>query len=923
MASENTDPPASEPEVVQVQEEKPAEDLGGLFSPFCRVCNNELASREPKLMPCLHTVCKQCVDNLTNRENKTARCPICRQECRNLDDIIDNNFMMGKPIPVSAEATTSSENAVCTNCDDNATVSAWCQDCQEWLCEDCVKAHHRVRVTKDHVIRSKEEVDAPDSGAAQPEALRSDIKFFCRIHKQEPLKLYCETCDKLTCRDCQLLEHKEHRYQFISEAAIRQKAAMKVLLNKLQEKHSYVIQTRKHIRDKKLELIKNEQKVTQEIKTLVYKLVTEINNRGKRLITELSTACEARRKVFDQQMQEIERLERTIQHCYKFTEQAAASDNDSALLCSRKLIVQQLVLLLRTMCTRQPVAGLDIRFLRNEQNMMNLVGRLGMLVIRDPLNKNNPSQQAAAAAAAQALAAAQGRSGMQNLSPSQQQAIIKEQQQRINLHQLMMRRQNSESGNVQQANGPQMYLQAAPQMDGTQVLRHINGPQIRPTNGPQGGPTFTSRASSYTSSPNSGMIQLSPTPPNQVLVRPVSHPNMIPPSSQHGPRPSSIPQMMMQRTGSGEIILSGSSTPSSPPIISPPSDVEVIKVKDEPKTPMDERPSCSMAGRLIPGLEGDRQKTTGSVHSEPHQRPTSIPTSEGGGSTKSEGAQPQDKSNPNSAKQEPLPIQISCVFGGTNGTNETGGKGEHQMALYNTYEPVNQDPNEDWCACCHNGGELLCCDSCPRVYHLNCHIPVLTATPTDSDAWCCTMCVDLENDPAEASSDNGNERKRRVSSGLTNVERKKCEKIGLEIFCLDQSVPFHKPVSKAHVPDYYKVVSQPMQLSTIKSKLQPVHFNHYQNVEEFVTDMRLMFSNCYLYNGEMSEMGKIGKAVEEHFNQLLQKYFPNDQYHLQTGRVTLLLSDSERSDASTSEERPPQNKRKRKPEDIMHYPPQQ
>ena len=69
-------------------------------------------------------------------------------------------------------------------------------------------------------------------------------------------------------------------------------------------------------------------------------------------------------------------------------------------------------------------------------------------------------------------------------------------------------------------------------------------------------------------------------------------------------------------------------------------------------------------------------------------------------------------------------------FGGTNGTNENGGKGEHQMALYNTYEPVNQDPNEDWCACCHNGGELLCCDSCPRVYHLSCHIPTLTSTPT-------------------------------------------------------------------------------------------------------------------------------------------------------------------------------------------------
>ena len=59
----------------------------------------------------------------------------------------------------------------------------------------------------------------------------------------------------------------------------------------------------------------------------------------------------------------------------------------------------------------------------------------------------------------------------------------------------------------------------------------------------------------------------------------------------------------------------------------------------------------------------------------------------------------------------------------------------------------------------------------------------------------------------------------------------------------------HFILTLQHVPDYYKVVSQPMQLSTIKSKLQPAHFNHYQSVDEYIADMRLMFNNCYLYNG--------------------------------------------------------------------------
>ena len=36
---------------------------------------------------------------------------------------------------------------------------------------------------------------------------------------------------------------------------------------------------------------------------------------------------------------------------------------------------------------------------------------------------------------------------------------------------------------------------------------------------------------------------------------------------------------------------------------------------------------------------------------------------------------------------------------------------------------VKTEENEEWCAICWNGGELLCCDSCPKVFHLDCHIP--------------------------------------------------------------------------------------------------------------------------------------------------------------------------------------------------------
>ncbi|XP_034743362.1 autoimmune regulator [Etheostoma cragini] len=55
--------------------------------------------------------------------------------------------------------------------------------------------------------------------------------------------------------------------------------------------------------------------------------------------------------------------------------------------------------------------------------------------------------------------------------------------------------------------------------------------------------------------------------------------------------------------------------------------------------------------------------------------------------------------------------------------------------------------NDDECAVCKDGGELICCDGCPQAFHLTCLDPPLTSIPSGTwrCEWCCGNRVKIEN----------------------------------------------------------------------------------------------------------------------------------------------------------------------------------
>ncbi|XP_026859998.2 bromodomain-containing protein 3a isoform X1 [Electrophorus electricus] len=125
--------------------------------------------------------------------------------------------------------------------------------------------------------------------------------------------------------------------------------------------------------------------------------------------------------------------------------------------------------------------------------------------------------------------------------------------------------------------------------------------------------------------------------------------------------------------------------------------------------------------------------------------------------------------------------------------------------------------------------------------------------------------------------------------------------------------PFYKPVDAEalELHDYHDIIKHPMDLSTVKKKMDN---REYQDAQSFATDVRLMFSNCYKYNPPDHEVVAMARKLQDVFEMRFAK-MPDETAEVSTpggagGAAVVSKStassessgDSSTSDSSDSEE---------------------
>ncbi|XP_073327634.1 transcription intermediary factor 1-alpha-like isoform X1 [Pagrus major] len=887
----------NEAESMPVHEEKSGA-TGHNYLDTCPVCRLNFHSREPKLLPCLHSFCKKCLPSpsrnlamtepLPNSQQadraskplNVIRCPVCRQECMEVD-VMENVFV--KDSVEAPSSTVERTVQLCMTCDDNTEAAGFCVNCVEYLCATCVEAHQRVKFTRDHTIRQKAEV------SQEVHVVSSQRPMFCDIHKQEPLKLFCETCDLLTCRDCQLVKHKDHNYQFLEDAYKNHKQHMESMTHQLQEKRKMIEDVSNSINNGLLQADQNHTSVHNEIKKSVCSLILEINKKGKMLMNQLEAVTKDHESVLRKQQEDIGYLSRHLDHVINFTKWATARSGGTAFLYCKRLILFQIGNLLRAKCSTSFVPQSTVRFQCRSSYWASNVD-LGSLVVETvpgpqlggfqgiPHQISHPGQGPSGSPQSFALGAphntlAQLQMQVDKLNP---QAHWQPQPppppwpwyQSVRLQRTVPGPLQGGSPSHSMPPQPGRRLMGPPPS-------HVSPTSSLPSPGfPPQPLRGTGSSSSYQPKPVDVFsspplyTHMTPLPVNGGVSSPQSR-HMIEPtylngrSDSGGPiymlkpnYPHSLPPSLPHRNVQGQ--------PNSP-------GYAAVSQEEKPGTVSWKPPETHQASEERgPVVKKRRMLSPGPIiviKDEPDDDGSYVQANQRANLPDSTGDQPQISAQDEGNKY-PTPLQS------INDKLHSPSQPRSSQWYQGTNAPNNA--REVLCAVCRTGGELLCCDKCPKAFHLSCHVPTLLKSP--SGGWFCSFCRDLLVPEMEyESKPEAKTVKKEPNSegGFLPEDKRKCERLLLHLFCSDLSSYFQEPVSPSVCANNKPTIKRPVKLSTVKKRLEAQQSPCYQSPVEFISDIRLVFGNCAVLSEADTESTMAGRRLKELFEEHLRSIFPD------------------------------------------------
>lgn len=295
---------------------------------------------KPRMLPCLHTFCETCIAELAQTSTK---CPLCRTAFTLPDGgagQLPRNFIVEELVESHTLRKRAQQKSVdCTHQDcenESAPSTTFCSTCKMFMCEYHTANHARFKKFASHKIVSMADfASSLEEHSSELPAIRRRSPLQCNEHGSEDLRLFCQTCEKVICRDCALLDHRAHKYDAVETAVPALVQAAQTALGTT-ERHQHdleVAMRRVQAANSTLETTLAASETAAH--AFFERLVMQLRAREAAVIGELHTMADAKRKQLEAQQTVLECAQRSVQAVRTLVQQALACDSTAhkAVLC--------------------------------------------------------------------------------------------------------------------------------------------------------------------------------------------------------------------------------------------------------------------------------------------------------------------------------------------------------------------------------------------------------------------------------------------------------------------------------------------------------------------------------------------------------------------------------------------------------------
>ncbi|XP_053218107.1 E3 ubiquitin-protein ligase TRIM56-like [Podarcis raffonei] len=307
----------------------------------CTICLERL--RRPKILPCLHSYCQECLRKLAGGR-KELQCPECRERVAlpegGVGALRTNFFINGL---LDLVRPTGEAEPTCSLCPLIGQETSWpavsrCLDCADDMCQDCASGHRCSRLTHLHrVVAMKDYLSGEHD-----EEIRKRQALQCKEHTGEELRFFCTPCAVVLCRECRLGAHLQHPCLPLAEAAQARRPVIVELLAGVEETVQVIRTGRASLEREAAQLQVREASIRDAVEQACSRAVQRLLAQQEEVLAQLADYVKERQKACQALCSDLEFQEQVASSTVAFAQKVLSLGREVEIVSLEQVICERL-----------------------------------------------------------------------------------------------------------------------------------------------------------------------------------------------------------------------------------------------------------------------------------------------------------------------------------------------------------------------------------------------------------------------------------------------------------------------------------------------------------------------------------------------------------------------------------------------------